>query len=110
MPKDLNQKMGALAHANAIRSAGAAVKAELRAGAITLAEALDDERASRLEVLALLKMLPYYGRPKAIRLVTSAQASPFRRVGELTARQKGILVEGYDEYVQSRRSWSRVRA
>lgn len=88
----------ALERANTIRLAGAAVKADVKHGRLSISEALDDERSGALTILELLAARRRWGRHSVVRLLAQKAAedpanrlSETKRVRELTARQKALL-------------------
>lgn len=88
-----SQRMSALQRANATRIAGADLKRELRAGKITIADALADDRAAHLPILTLLLSQFRWGRAKALPILREQRISETKPVGELTARQRAALTE-----------------
>lgn len=97
------QHIRALKKANRLRLAAAAVKRDLATSRIGVAEALADPRAESLELLDLLMAQRRWGRARARRAILAAAAggdcrvplfiSENRRVGDLTARQRGRIAE-----------------
>lgn len=77
--------------ANATRTARAGIKAGLRAGTLSLDAALRDAWTQTMPVIDLLRSLPRWGDQRARRALREAGASEFRRVGELTERQRAVL-------------------
>lgn len=86
------QRVQALTIANAARLAGVKVKADLHAGVITLAEALEDPRAQHAQIGQLLSAQRAWGETKTNALLGSLYVFPTRRVRDLTARQKAEVV------------------
>lgn len=87
------QHMLAIRRAQASRLAGVAVKAELRAGTLTLADAIEDPRAGVLPVMDLLMALPQWGRWRASRLLAGLAVPDGARVRDLAPRQRRAIVE-----------------
>jgi hypothetical protein len=85
------QRQAALERANRARIDGAAVRRELAAGDLTVAQALEDPRAQRLQIGRLLTAQRGWGPTKANRLLNQHRIFPTRRVGALTPRQRDVL-------------------
>lgn len=81
------QRMEALAKANAVRYARSAVKRALAAGEITLAEALADPACENMLVADVLKAQHRWGKARVRRAMREAQIAPTAVVWRLTARQ-----------------------
>lgn len=84
----------------------AAIKRELRAGRLSLAEALEDERAASMTVIALLLALPGTGRRGAPRVLERAGLRVHdARVRDLhpTRRKQIVLALADPAYDASRR-------
>jgi hypothetical protein len=90
------QRMFALEIANAVRTNGAAVLREIRAGVLTVGEAFEDPRAQGLAVGRVLTAQKRWGPTKANKLLNSHRIWPTRRVRDLTARQRRVLREALD--------------
>ncbi len=86
-----SQRMRALAYGNGLRLAAAALKRELKAGNLTVAEALDDERAAIIPIIDVLRSQPGWGKVPARRILSRHQIGEGRRVSELTARQRRVI-------------------
>jgi hypothetical protein len=93
-----SQHLRALKRANVVRLAATDVKREIARGKLSLADALDDDRAGVLMVMDLLMAQRKWGRDRAVRLLNAMAAedpanrlSETKRVRELTTRQKSIL-------------------
>ena len=71
-----------------------AIRQQLRTGQLTFAEVLarDDKAATGMRVTAALKTLPGVGEATSALLMTQAGIDAGRRVGGLTAGQRGRLV------------------
>lgn len=90
------QRAAALAKAAEVRSARAAIKAELKAGKTTLAAVLDrsgESAVGKMKVQALLEALPKVGKVKAQELMSELEIAPTRRVAGLGERQRKGLLE-----------------
>lgn len=95
------QHLKALRRANRVRLGLAAVKAEVAAGDLTVAEALEDPRAVSLQLDELLMCQRRWGRARARRAILAASSagglivplSENRRVGDLTPRQRERIAE-----------------
>lgn len=89
----------ATARSIAMRRAWAALKAELRAGAISIDEALERARAddvlARMRALSLIEALPGIGTAKAQRALKELGISPRRRLRGLGPRQVESLCERF---------------
>jgi len=93
----MSQHMDALARANAIRFGIAAVKREVKAGTLTVADALLDERAQPMKLGALLLAQWRWG-PDRVRLLCGHMLiSEVRRVRDLTTRQRGEIAWRLDQ-------------
>jgi hypothetical protein len=89
----MSQQTDALAIANQVRFGIAAVRAEVRCGVITVAEALGDPRAERMQIGRLLCCQRSWGPTKSHRLLGRLSIWPTRHLRDLTARQKAAIVE-----------------
>lgn len=91
----MSQHMTALARANEVRFAHAAAKRALKAGEVTIADlfASEDEMVDRMKVAPLLAAQRQWGKIRAHKLLTRLGISEFRRVGEITPRQRQRIVE-----------------
>jgi hypothetical protein len=87
------QRTAALAKAAEARAARAEVKARLKMGSLSLAEALasDDPTIGKLKVVSLLESLPGVGKVKARRLMEEVGIADNRRVQGLGDQQKLTL-------------------
>lgn len=95
-----SQPLEALKLANPPRLAAAEIKRDLKAGKITVAEAVCDERAAVVRVLDLLAAQPLWGRSRAAALLAREGAKDpanligyHKRIRELTVRQRALLAE-----------------
>ena len=89
------QRTAALAKAAEARAARAEIKARLKMGSLTLAEALgsSDDNVGKLKVVSLLESLPGVGKVKARRVMDEIGIADNRRVQGLGAQQKAALLE-----------------
>ena len=89
------QRRAALEKAAAARTARAEVKARLKMGSLTLAEALgsDDIHIAKMKVVALLEALPKDGKVKARRIMDEIGIADNRRIQGLGAQQRSALLE-----------------
>ncbi|MDA0202378.1 MAG: integration host factor, actinobacterial type [Actinomycetota bacterium] len=89
------QRKAALEKAAAARTARAEVKARLKMGSLSLAEALgsDDVHIAKMKVVALLEALPKVGKVKARRIMDEVGIADNRRIQGLGAQQRAVLLE-----------------
>jgi DNA uptake protein ComE-like DNA-binding protein len=89
------QRSAALAKAAEARAARAEIKARLKMGSMSLADALasDDGNVGKLKVVSLLESLPGVGKVKARRIMEDIGIADNRRVQGLGAQQKSKLLE-----------------
>lgn len=87
------QQMKALEVANRVRMAAADVKREVHDGDLTVREALWDDRATVIPLRALLLMPRGTGPYKVDRFLTRLDVNGYRRVGELTERQRWVVAD-----------------
>lgn len=87
------QHMRALDRANAIRIARAGVKRRVRMGEVTIADALERECTQTMTVAALLCCQHRWAGTRARQLLQRAAIGEAREVGQLTARQRRVLLE-----------------
>lgn len=74
------------------RHARAELKRQLKAGQVTLADALDDERAQRMYVRQLLASLPGIAQSRAEEIMRRLGIASERRVHGLGKRQRSALI------------------
>jgi hypothetical protein len=88
------QCMQALARANEVRLARAALKREIRAGRRDVIEIVLDcpWQAESMSLLELLGSQRRWGRARSRKLLSSVGLTEMKRLGSLTQRQRGILV------------------
>jgi DNA uptake protein ComE-like DNA-binding protein len=89
------QRTAALAKAAEARAARAEIKARLKMGSMSLADALasEDSDVGRLKVVSLLESLPGVGKVKARKIMEDVEIADNRRVQGLGAQQKAKLLE-----------------
>jgi DNA uptake protein ComE-like DNA-binding protein len=89
------QRTAALAKAAEARAARAEIKARLKMGSMSLADAFasDDTNVGRLKVVSLLESLPGVGKVKARKIMEDVEIADNRRVQGLGAQQKAKLLE-----------------
>lgn len=92
------QRAAALVKAGEARTARAEIKARLKMGSMTLAEALesDDGNVGKLKVVSMLESLPGVGKVKARRVMEDVEIADNRRVQGLGRQQKFKLLEILD--------------
>lgn len=86
------QSLEALRAADAIRLARAQVKRGLRTGETLIADALVDPCCQTARVWTLLCAHHDVGDARATKLLSRCQIGPARRVCDLTARQRDLVV------------------
>ena len=93
--RSLDQRMDALARANAVRVQRAQLKRDLKDGIVDVAQLLVDAPASiqTAKVFDLLLAVPKLGRVKAGKLLTLSRVSQSKTVSGLSERQRAELVE-----------------
>ena len=89
------QRTAALAKASEARAARAEIKARLKMGSMSLADALSstDGNVGKLRVVSLLESLPGVGKVKARRIMSDIEIADNRRVQGLGGQQKSKLLE-----------------
>ncbi len=89
------QRTAALAKAAEARTARAEIKARLKMGSMTLADALasDDVNVGKLKVVSLLESLPGVGKVKARKIMEDVEIADNRRVQGLGTQQRAKLLE-----------------
>jgi hypothetical protein len=90
---DCEQRISALARANEVRLGIAALRRELRVGALAPAAAVTDGRAAGMTCGDLIVSFPRFGAFRMRRLLGGLRIGERRRVGDLTDRQRGLLVD-----------------
>lgn len=89
------QRLDALAAANAVRTAKSVLKADLAAGTISLADAMEDPRAASATVRELLRAQKGWGPVKtdrALRRLSYHFVWPNAKIRRLTAAQRELVV------------------
>lgn len=88
------QRSEALKKAAAARHARAALRDDIKAGKVTMAEVfeMDDDVARRMKVSALIEAMPGYGKAKAAKIMDELGISESRRVQGLGVRQREQLL------------------
>ena len=89
-----SQCMEALARANEVRLARAALKREISAGRRNITEVITESpwEAESMSLSELLCSQRRWGRARSRKLLSSTALSEGKRVGSLTERQRGVLV------------------
>lgn len=89
------QRANALAKAAEARVARAELKSQLKAGTVTLAQALSStsDTVGKLKVVALLESLPGVGKVKARKIMDDIGIADNRRVQGLGQQQKSALLD-----------------
>src|SRR4051812_38466192 len=90
------QRERALAKATEARKARGALLAEVKSGALSLAQVFDrrdDEVVKKTRVVRVLRALPGYGPAKVAALMAASGVDEKRRVGGLTPGQRTKLLE-----------------
>jgi hypothetical protein len=92
--RDTSQCMQALARANQVRLARAALKRDVSAGRRQVAEVIVDSpwEADSMSLSELLCSQRRWGRARSRKLLSSIALSEGKRVGTLTDRQRRLLV------------------
>jgi hypothetical protein len=92
--RDTSQCMQALARANKVRLARAALKRDVSAGRRQVAEVVIDSpwEADSMSLSELLCSQRRWGRARSRKLLSSIALSEGKRVGTLTDRQRRLLV------------------
>jgi len=92
--RSLDQRMDALGRANEVRSRRAALKADLKRGAVSINDILAAPPAYLLtaKVADLLMAAPKCGRVKSARIMEQCRISPSKTVGGLSERQRYELL------------------
>jgi hypothetical protein len=100
------QCMEALARANKVRLARAALKREISAGRRSITEVIMDSpwEAESMSLGELLCAQRRWGRARSRKLLASSALSEGKRVGTLTERQRRVLVAALEAKLASRLS------
>jgi hypothetical protein len=101
-----SQCMQALARANQVRLARAALKRDISAGSRGVTDVVLDSpwEAESMSLSELLCSQRRWGRARSRKLLASAGLSEGKRLGTLTERQRGILVGALEAKLGSRLS------
>lgn len=89
----IEQRRENLALAMDARRGRAELKRDMKAGKVTLGDALEDDRAQRLRVRQLLMSLPGIGSARADAIMREARIGEGRRVSGLGSRQRERILE-----------------
>jgi hypothetical protein len=92
--RSLGQRMDALGKANDVRSRRAALKADLKRGAVSLRDVLaaPPEFLLTAKVVDLLMAAPKCGRVKSAKIMEQCRVSPSKTIGGLSERQRTELL------------------
>jgi hypothetical protein len=85
------QRDAAREKARQVRGARADLKACLKRGEVTLAEAIRDEVTAKMKVSALIESLPGMGKVRAKQVMERLGIAENRRVGGLGPKQRAAL-------------------
>jgi predicted DNA binding protein len=96
--------MEALARANQVRLARAALKRDISAGRRAVADVVIDSpwEAESMSLSELLCSQRRWGRARSRKLLSSAALNEAKKVGSLTERQRRILVHALEAKLASR--------
>lgn len=89
------QRQAALAKAAAMRQARKIIKADLKAGKMTLEHALTLPEMQRCKVIDLIRAMPGCGEHRAKQIIDELHISESRRVKGLGANQRAALLERF---------------
>lgn len=87
------QYLTALERANEVRLARPGLKREVGSGSLSIGDALLDERASSMPIFDLLVCQWRWGRVSAFRVLNGLRIGEQKHVGDLTERQRELLVQ-----------------
>jgi hypothetical protein len=92
--RSLGQRMDALGRANDVRSRRAALKADLKRGAVSISDVLaaPPEFLLTAKVVDLLMAAPKCGRVKSAKIMEQCRISPSKTIGGLSERQRTELL------------------
>lgn len=93
----IEQRRANLERAKEARRSRAELRRDLKAGRLTLTDALDDPRAQRLHVQQLLTALPGVAQRRAGEIMCILNIVPSRRVHGLGPRQRERLVAFFSD-------------
>jgi hypothetical protein len=99
------QHMQALAHANEVRLARAALKRSIAAGEVDAAEIVRNNpwEVESMTVGELLRSQRRWGRTRARKFLFSLALNENRELGRLTARQRVVLAQALEAKIPSSR-------
>lgn len=99
------QHMQALAHANEIRLARAALKRAIKAGRITAADIVREcpDEVSTMTISELLCSQQRWGRARARKFLSPLAVNENRELGKLTERQRGEMARRLELRANGRR-------
>jgi hypothetical protein len=102
--RDTSQCMQALARANQVRLARAAMKRDVSAGRLQVTEVVLDSpwEADSMSLSELLCSQRRWGRARSRKLLSSIALSEGKRVGTLTDRQRRLLVAALEAKLGNR--------
>ena len=103
-PAQLPQHMRALAHANEVRLARAALKREISAGTVSAADVVRDcpSVVDSMTVSELLQSQRRWGLTRVRKFLMPLAVNEHRELGRLTIRQRGELARRLEEKAASR--------
>ncbi len=92
--RSLDQRMDALGKANEVRSRRAALKSDLKRGAVSVSDVLaaPPDYLLTAKVADLLMAAPKCGRVKSAKIMEQCRISPSKTIGGLSERQRGELL------------------
>jgi hypothetical protein len=92
--RSLDQRMDALGKANEVRSRRAALKADLKRGAVDISDVLaaPPDYLLTAKVADLLMAAPKCGRVKSAKILEQCRVSSSKTIGGLSERQRGELL------------------
>ena len=104
VPAAMPQHMQALAHANEVRLARAALKRSVASGEVEAAEIVRDcpWQVESMTVGELLRSQRRWGRTRARKFLFSLALNENRELGRLTARQRLVLAQALEAKTPSR--------
>lgn len=104
-PAAMPQHMEALAHANRVRLARAALKRAVAGGDLDAAAIVRERpwEAETMTVGELLRAQRRWGRTRARRFATSLSLNENRELGRLTERQRAIVASKLESMARARR-------
>lgn len=89
------ERLAALQKGKALQKKRAEIKADLKAGRLTVEDVLgmaDDEAVARIKVSSMLESLSGIGAVKAEKIMAEVGIASNRRIGGMRARQKEALL------------------